>query len=226
MKSLINYRSTYSNDPKLGYVLRITSVIFIIFCLISVSGCGSSIALKKDDISANQYVNISKNVLTPETMYYQGPESIIPGLIGVISAAESGKTAKLILQETMLSNNIDVPQILRKEFEQQLINSPVFSTILPDAGNYPEIRLSISYYGFGIHGLSRQMKPMFGVVGQIVKPDGSVIWRKYDFVTPLGGETPSHTIEEYISNPELIREAFNVASKIVVSGLVGHMNGK
>ena len=72
-------------------------------------------------------------------------------------------------------------------------------------------------YGFGQpQGLSSQLKPLLGVVGELVAPDGSVLWKKYDYVTNVNGKTPSHTLEEYLNDPELIREAFITASQIVV----------
>ena len=66
---------------------------------------------------------------------------------------------------------------------------------------------------------------MLGVVGTLTRTDGTVLWQKHDSVTHLNGETPSFTLEEYLQNPQLIREACTVAAKIVVRGLVKHMRG-
>lgn len=205
------------------------NTIFIIIYLLSVSGCAPSITLKKDTILSNQSVSISKNVSLPETMFYQGlKESILVGTFGLLGvwAAESGrKSTSDIIKYVMNKSNINMSQIVRGEFEQQLKNSNLFSTIQPDGGNYPEFKLSIKMYGFAQpHGLSSQLKPMLGVVGELVNSDRSVLWKKYNYITNLNSKTPSHTLEEYLNDPELIREAFNNASQIMVSGLIDHMN--
>jgi len=210
MKLFKNCTRNYSNDIGVQHFLKFPIAIFIMIYLLSVFGCTSSITLKKDTILSNQSVSISKYISVPVVMYYDGKKKAGPETIDV-----------------MFQSGIDIPQIVRGEFEQQLKNANLFSTIQPDAGDYPELKLSIKVYGFvHIHGLSRQLKPMLGVEGKLVTPDGSVLWKKYDYVTNLNGETPSHTGEEYINDPELIREAFNTASQIVVSGLIDHMNTK
>ncbi len=194
-------------------------------------GCASSVVLKKDALLSNQFVSISKNISLPEILFYQGPKESIYGstlgLIGAAIAESSRKSTSDIIKYVINKSNIDIPKIVRGEFEQQLKNSNLFSMIQPDGGNYPEIKLSIRVYGFGQpHGLSSQLKPILGVAGELVHPDGSVLWKKYDYVTNLNDNTPSHTLEEYFNNPELMREAFSAASQIVVTGLIDHMNNK
>jgi len=230
MKLYKNYTRNYSNNIRVQHFLKFPITIFIIIYLLSVFGCAPSITLKKDTILSNQSVSISKNISLPETMFYQGRNESILGAFGLVGAmaAESGrKKTSDVIKYVMNKSNIDMPQIVRGEFEQQLKNTNLFSTIQPDGGNYPELKLSIRVYGFGQpQGLPSQLKPLLGVVGELVTPDGSVLWKKYDYVTNLNGKTPSHTLEEYFNDPELIREAFNTASQIVVSGLIDHMNTK
>lgn len=229
MKS--HYRIVNLNEIGTKFFLKITVTIFIAFCLLSSLGCASKVSLKKEDIQANQTVNISNKVSLPETMFYQGrKEMMLQGTLGLIgaTAAEGGRKSTVdIIKDVMNKSNVDVTQIVRTEFEQQLKKSNLFNMILPDRGNYSEIRLSIQLYGFASpQTFSSQLKPMLGVAGELVKPDGSIIWKNYDYVSNLNGKTPSYTIEEYLKNPELIREVFNVASQIAVKGLIDDMKGE
>ena len=65
----------------------------------------------------------------------------------------------------------------------------------------------------------------FGVEGCMTRPGGSVIWKKYAYVTNIGDQTPSYTIGELVTDPERIRQAFQVSAQIVAADLVHHMQG-
>ena len=230
MKLIKNYTRNYSNVIGVQCFLKLPITIFIIIYLLSTFGCAPSVTLKKDTLLSNQPVSISKNVSLPETMFYQGrKESILAGfgLFGILVAESGIKETSGIIKYVMNKFDIDIAQIVRGEFEQQLRNTNLFSMIQTDRGNCPELKLTIKVYGFGQpQGLSSQLKPLLGVAGELASPDGSVLWKKYDYVSNLNRKTPSHTLEEYLNDPELIREAFNTASQIVVSSLIDHMNTK
>jgi len=225
------YQIVNSTEIHTKFFLKITVTIFIAFCLLSSLGCASKVSLKKEDMQVNRTVNISQNVSLPEAMFYQGrKEMMLQGTLGLIgaAAAEGGRKGTAdIIKDVMNKSNVDVAQIVRTEFEQQLKSSNLFNTILPDRGNYPEIKLKIQLYGFASpQTFSSQLRPMLGITGELVKPDGSVIWKNYEYVSNLNGKTPSYTLEEYLKNPELIREAFNGASQIAVRGLIEDMKGE
>jgi len=44
-------------------------------------------------------------------------------------------------------------------------------------------------------------------------------------VTNRNKHTPDHTLEEYVKNPQVMREAFTVAAKIVAGGLIRNLRG-
>ena len=57
----------------------------------------------------------------------------------------------------------------------------------------------------------------------MVRADGAVLWQKRELVTSVNKQTPAHTLEEYLQNPQLLRKAFTVAAQIVCDGLMTHM---
>ena len=132
-----------------------------------------------------------------------------------------------VVTYVMEKSEIDVRKIVLNEFEKQIRSAGLFSEIVYEEKNYPELRLSIFIYGFAQpHGLSKQLKPLLGIEGILVSQDNSILWKNSDYVTNLSGQTPSHTVEEYINNPELMRKAFHRASEITVGNLVSHMRGE
>ncbi len=207
-----------------GFIL-----ILIFACLFVFSGCASSIALKQSDKLAIQSVNITKDVKMPERMFYQGrKESILSGCgcLGVAAAESGRKKTEESIKDVMEKANIEIGQIVRDQFINEIKDSNLFKIV--SDGNDAEFRLSIRIYGFAQpHGLSSQLKPMLGVEGSLVElHDDRVVWKKYEYVTNLNDKTPSHSLEEYFSNTELIREALNVASQIVVGDLIDDMRGE
>ncbi len=211
--------------------VKIFRICILMVCVLSfLSGCAGSVALTKKDRSSLQTVAINKDVTKPDDMFYQGrKQSVLAGTFGLIGsaiAAESAKEPKSMLNAAMEKNNIDVRQIVKEQFENELKKSGLFGSVVNEKGD-AEFKLSIDIYGFAQpHGLSSQLKPMLRVKGNLVRTDGSILWEKTEYVHNLSKGTPSHTIEEYLGNPELIREAFTVASKIVVSALVNDMRGE
>ena len=56
-----------------------------------------------------------------------------------------------------------------------------------------------------------------------VRTDGTVLWQQYVLVASGDEQTPRHILEEYVEKPQLIREAYIVAAKVVSNALVKHM---
>jgi hypothetical protein len=117
----------------------------------------------------------------------------------------------------MQNNNIDIGEIIREQFMNALIESQLFSSVVPEGGD-AEFQLSVSY------GLGK--KPLISVMATLLKPDGTLVWREYDYITALNKKTPSHPPEEYLNQPKLIREAFTVASQIVVETFIKALQRK
>lgn len=207
-----------------GYI----SLLCILFFL---AGCARSIKLIKSDIPSIQSVSIGESVKKPDEMYYYGARenalfAIIGGCCGGITAFSAAKKSAAKFEAVMESENIDVRQIVREQFVNELKDANLFSSIVSEGGN-AEFKLSISGYGFAIpHGLTRRLKPQIGVVGKLIKSDGSIIWKKNEHVSPLSENTPSHRHKEYLSNPELIREALTIASQIAIGKLINDMKGE
>ena len=62
--------------------------------------------------------------------------------------------------------------------------------------------------------------PHLVVRAQLSRPDGEIVWKQREWVSLWGTDAPGHSLEEYLENPELIREAIDFAAKVVIDALV------
>src|SRR5262249_14465798 len=160
--------------------------------------------------SAIHVVQVSSDVPkpTPVNMFYFGPAQAWGGLVGQVAAYGPKKQIAAAVD----SAHIDVSRIVHEEFSHELKESGVFTIAEEDAD--AQFHLSVGLYGFGIpNGFSSQLKPTLDVVGKLVRRDGTVLWQKRARLTHLSGKTPSHTLDEYLRDPEVIRSSFTSASR-------------
>jgi hypothetical protein len=203
-------------------ILIISSFVLVMTIL---TGCVSQKPLTKKDKESIRSVSIKKDVKIPDEMYYRGPAqyfSIAGGIIGAAAGAADAKGAKDQIRASMLQNQIDLGQIIREQLEAELIKASVFHTIVSNGGD-AEVRLEATLFGFDqTNPFSTQLKPALGVIGSLVRTNGTVLWQKLAIATNEN-QTPAHSVEEYLKNPQLIREAFNTTAKIISEGLVKDM---
>ena len=190
------------------------------------TGCPSHIALTKSARESIRAVSINKDVKLPGDMFYYGTEQVgagMFGLVGALASAAAVKGPKAQLKAAMQEGQIDVAQIVREQFATQLVESHVFSSIIPEGGE-AEIRLEVRQFGFATQfGSGGSLQPTLGVMGSLVRTDGTVLWQHYVLVTSGDDQTPRHILEEYVEKPQLIREAYIVAAKVASNALVKHM---
>jgi hypothetical protein len=158
-------------------------------------------------------------------MYYQGTAQVWGvggGVIGAVVGAKDAVGAKDQIKAAMRRDQIDLGLIIREQLESELVTASVFPSIVPEGGD-AEIRLEVLIFGFGQpHAFSGKLMPTLGVQGSLVRTNGTVLWKKYDYAA---GQNQAflHTLEEYLQNPQLIREAIIICAKIVSDRLVKDM---
>jgi hypothetical protein len=202
-------------------------MIFIqLICAAVLISCASSVPLKPQEKMAIQIISINNHVKMPEEMLYKGPEVALGafGTVGEITAEFLEMTNKEKIKYLMNKYDIDVAQIVREQFTNELEAGGVFNSIVP-AGGDGKIKLWVRIYGIS-YELSGKLKPVLGVEGSLLGSNDSVVWKKYAYVTNFNDMTPGNSMEQFISNPELIREAFEISAILVAQDLVKHMQGK
>jgi hypothetical protein len=189
----------------------------------ALSGCVSQKPLTKKDKESIRSVSINKEVKMPDDFLYMGPAQAwgaAGGLIGAVAGKSDERSAKAQIIAVMQEKQIDLKQISREQLEAELLRANVFPSVLSEGGD-TEIKLEVRLWGFvQKNSFSAQLKPTLGITASLVNLNGTVFWQKYDYITAFNDQTPEHTIEEYLQNPQLIHEAFNTSAKIISEGLV------
>ena len=201
-------------------IVKLISIFYILSLLI---GCGGNAALRKSGLATIKSVSICENVTKPGSLIYSGRKQAFLAVCGCLGGLAGGlaaeKTASKI-KTVMEQEKIDVGEIVREQFVNELKNSNLFASIVSENSD-AEFKLSIRTFGFIVpQGFSSKLKPILGVEGKLVKSDGSVLWEKYEFISNLSKKTPSYSLENYFDNPELIREVFTIASQSIVADLI------
>jgi len=195
-------------------------------------GCSASktIQFSPHDRAEIKTISIDQNVVKPQEVYYHGPVQSWGGAFGAIGIAvgqSDAKDTKSLLLEFFDREHIDIATIFADEFNKQLSESGHFTSIVPQGGN-ATLKIEILLYGFGqSNGLSSKLYPLISANAKLVKPDGTIIWQKSEYVTPLNSDnSQGYKLEEYTNDPQKLRTAFSTASKIVIKMFLSNMQGK
>lgn len=209
-------------------LLKIFLSLLVLFLLI---GCVSHVPLTKRDRSLIQSVSINEDIAKPGDIYYYGSKEVwlfatMGAIPGTVAGTQTVKGPKSMLKNVMEKDQIDIAQIVGEQFTNELKKSNLFNSIVHEKAD-AEFKLSVLGYGLEVKagGFSRKLRPVLTVKGSLAKPDGSILWEKQRGVFAKGG-TPSHTLEEYLENSELLREAFTIAAQIVVTDFIKDMLGE
>ena len=139
--------------------------------------------------------------------------------------ADSGRTTEQIIKDMMRQSDISVQAIVLTEFQEQLRLSQSFNELTVEEDTWPQFHLVVRVYGLSIaHGFTSKLEPMLGVEGSLVAADETILWQRYEYVT-AGSKFKGYRLQEYLSDPELLREAFKKAAAIVVGDLVSDLGG-
>jgi hypothetical protein len=204
--------------------------ILLLSLLVMFSGCAGNIALTKENKSSLKEVSVSQQVSNPARITVIGIREFalsgLGGIGGAVVATELAKSPEAALKAVMEKEGIDPGQIFREQFINQLKNCGLSCAIV-DQGGDAEFKLSIAYATFmKPPGFTHNLKLQISMKASLVKPDGSILWKDSERVTTMASGTPSHSFKDYVTEPELIREAFTVCSKIVAEKLVNNLIGK
>ena len=190
-----------------------------------VSGCAHD-PLSSANRASIASVSVNPHVPSPQDINYSGPTQAAGGAFGILGVlATQGAAAgpKDQLRQTLTQNNIDISHIVADEFTKQLQEAQLFSNILPEGAN-AEFKLEVKEYALISMGISGVLYPYLKVSAQLARSDGSVVWKKVDWVSPLNkANTGGHKLEEFLSHPVLLRDTFQNAGRIVAKALINNM---
>lgn len=185
-------------------------------------GCASAQRMSEADRQNLSTIAINTQIEKPEKMYYLGPNiGWLFGGIGGLIAGEMQKPARNSLQAFAESNDINIEDIVLEESREAFEN---FGKVSLTDGSNPQsatLNIVITQYGFSIPtGFSTEVVPIVHIKCSLVDVSGKIIWSANDYTAPLGNPVESMALEDLKSNPELIANAWRVATRIILENIV------
>ncbi|WP_157818076.1 hypothetical protein [Candidatus Thiodictyon syntrophicum] len=165
------------------------------------------------------------------TVYHALPSgiSLIAKTDGAIGGGLHGeKRGQAEIEAAMRERSIDVGAIFYQEFQAQLEASGAFEVANRGEEYDATIALEIDAYGLMI-GLTfaPPLYPILSVKATMTSRDGRVIWRQSAGVRPNTGKNKTgYRIDEYIADPERLREVFQNALRLAAQSLVEKLPAK
>ena len=207
-----------------------TACVVAAASLLAACAGAPKIAISDTAKSSIHSVSIDPAVTVPPDLYYQGPGQAAMmslGIVGALASSATAETPKARIKAVMQEKQISVADIVATEFAKQ---GNAGTAMKFEVGSQPadaRVTLAVNIYGISqSQGFGSTLYPMMNLSATMKKPDGTIVWQATDFVSPLNSDNKEgHTIEEYLTDPELLRKAYTNGSDLVARMLVSDLAG-
>ncbi|HEX4550109.1 hypothetical protein [Pseudomonas sp.] len=148
---------------------------------------------------------------------------------GFAVGLKAGDLASMSTVEAILynmdSNNINLGELVKKSFEDQLTATGRFKVVADNEPADAQVELSVIRWGFSLtQGFSSVVYPTLVVNGAMKRGD-ELIWQRSENITPFNGaNTYGYEPLRYRTEPELLRTALTGISQIAGSYLIKDLN--
>ena len=209
---------------------RATSLLFMALVLAS-AGCATGNAMKDSDRASIKTVYVRPDVTLHPQMHFQQRGAGMGAAFGIAGAVAEGAarqpaTPEQTLAAMSVSPGVDVGEVLRQSFVREAnarssIRFVTDASVQADA----ELALKANLWGFGrTHLLGEALHPMFNVQATMQKRDGSQVWSRTDYVTPLNElNKEGYKIEDMTAQPTTLAKAYrqgaDLVARFLASGL-------
>jgi hypothetical protein len=145
--------------------------------------------------------------------------------VGFVAGMKAGDLASMSTVEAIVYNmdaaNIDLGEIVRKRFEEELMKTGRFKVVGEQETADAELQLTVNNWGFALtQGFSSVVYPTINVTG-LLKHGEERVWQRTEYITAFNsGNTFGFTPLRYRTEPELLRTALDGVSQIVDQYLV------
>jgi len=187
-------------------------------------GCATTQDLAVEDRERTKTVRIASEIHEGAVMCMDRTDAtvgVLFGVVGGLAAAARDQEGKI--RDCAQRAEIDIGDMVASEFRDQLQAREIFS-IVDSMDADAILRIDVPYYGLFVpHGFASKLKPVLMVHARLERPDGTVIWEDNENVSASADETPSHSFDDYMSDPERLRDAWQQAAQIVVAEMLERM---
>jgi len=197
--------------------------------LVLAYGCATTQPIADGERRTIRKVTVDKNVVIPEQPVVIGPSASTGSLLFgplAIAAAMTGNADSVALKEFMDKNKIDIREIVHREFVGNLAAGRV---AVVDEGGDANFELTVESYGLGpafnLSPVNKPLRPSLRLQGKLSSADGKLLWQNVDYITNLS-DMPAHTMDKYLADPALTRDAFKTAAQLTIDSLLNNLSGQ
>lgn len=167
-------------------------------------------------------VRVNPVVTLPPDMLYAGRAEGVAGilsgpLLAAQAAAVTGSDTRAQLAAEMQAHHIALDEIVAAEFARQASAGTPMTFVVGGAPADAQVDLTVNAYGIAhAHSLGSTLYPIVNLSATMKGPDGKVIWQATHVASAQTLENQDgHTLEDFLKDPELLRQAFVHGSDIV-----------
>lgn len=199
-------------------ISKIFNSLLVIYVCFFLSGCVSTITMTPEEAKSIKTIEVSQKISPAKRMCYLDQKQIwASACIGLLACAIPSD--EKLIKETALKQNIQITEIVRNEFINQLKQGTRFQ--LANKG-YPSdgtVYLEIRVYGLMGTGFTSKLKPVLTVVGRLINHNGKVLWQDSESIRSLKN-LPDFEVSELLQDPHNLFIAWNAAAQVVSKKLV------
>ena len=202
--------------------------------LLTACGTLTTVPIGDDARAHIHVVSIDPAVKLPAEITFmgtgQGAALLLGGpLVGTLIANKTAAGPKAELAAAMQANHIVLGDILAAEFATKASEGAgTIKFVVGDAPADAHVELSVVAYGISqAQPLGSALYPLVNVSAVMKTPDGQVVWQATEFAGPHNQDNKvGHTYDEYVKDPELLRQGFvtgsDIASRLLAENFLGH----
>jgi hypothetical protein len=190
------------------------SLQFLVVSSFLFSSCAYKGPYREDAAHPIRTITIARNVTMPEHMVFRGLSETLTYTAGAAAGGGAGAGLATSSFRGKRVNDFGLPESLRSEFRAAIQKSGRF--VVKDQGPADaELRLHVGGYGFeSKHPWQREVHPVLGMHGELVRSDGKIAWTFYQGVIHLTGGTPAVLPEQIKENPQVGVDALRAAARM------------
>ena len=189
-------------------------------------GCSAPATMPAQDISTIRTVLVHQQPAVAPRFQYQtralvqvsGP---IASLAGPAYVDKSNASTAQCLAQVIDQYGISVFEIAKAQFiaDANARSQITFGDVTPVKDG--ELSLTVDYFGFSRrYVFGRMVSPVIGVTAELYRYDGKLVWQKSAFVSALSHPDVGESVQDYLDEPQRMRQAFERAAKLAVEQLV------
>lgn len=166
-------------------------------------------------------IYVEPKIPFPSQMYFAGLSQAVTA--GLMAGLFGGIGAGSVAAASFRPNNVALDAMVRQEAIAALRAHGLKEA--PNGARVPYLRLTLGEYGFAEAGaMSRRVRPLMTIVGQLTGPDGKVLWRGSGFAVNTDGSLPTVLPENLKNNPKVATQYLQPAASKACDRLISNMN--